>query len=467
MAKKYTVRCKSLDHEGRGNVVFNNTAFSVPYLLPGEKAEISLVYGKEKIGARLETLLSKSPDRVEPVCPMYGSCGGCNLMHMSYEAQLTYKQQVAEEAICEALGCFDAKGKSAAAAGRCPEELTPIMEPILGMEGEALHYRNKIHSTFGREKGRPTLGLYRESTHQVVPVDSCAIEQEAVTAIRKTILKFVKERGISVYNEDSGRGVLRHLLFRVAGDGGVMVVIVVGQNVFPEKRILAEAIAVKHPEVRTVVLNYNLKKTTMVLGNREETLYGSGYLEDRIGECTFRLSPRSFYQVNLPQMERLYQKAVEYANLQPGDTALDAYCGIGTITLLLAKSQPQADVSGVELNADAVKDATMNAKRNQLDNVHFTCADAGEYLKGLAAAGKKLSVLVMDPPRSGSSESFLKACLTLQPERIVYVSCNPDTLARDAKILAKRYRIEKVQPVDMFPQTGHVETVVLMSRKDK
>ncbi len=434
-------------------MVFNNTAFSVPYLLPGEKAEISLVYGKGKTGAKLENLLDKSPDRVEPVCPMYGRCGGCNLMHLNYEAQLRFKQQVAENAVAEAIG-----GKG----GKMPE-----IAPMLGMDGEALYYRNKIHSTFGREKGQPTLGLYQEFTHRVVPVKDCAIEQNAVIAIRKTILRFVKERGITIYNEDSGRGIMRHLMFRVARDGGIMVVLVVGQNVFPEKRVLAETIAAKHPEVRTVVLNFNLKKTTMVLGNREETLYGSGYLEDRIGDCVFRLSPRSFYQVNLPQMEKLYQKAVEFAALKPGDTAIDAYCGIGTITLLLAKSQPAADVTGVELNADAVEDAGVNAKRNRLANAQFTCADAGEYLKGMAAAGKNLSVLVMDPPRSGSSEDFLKACLTLKPERIVYVSCNPDTFARDAKRLAKQYRIEKVQPVDMFPQTDHVETVVLMSRVSK
>lgn len=449
MGKKYTVRCRELDSEGRGIVEFNNSTFSVPYLLPGEKAEISLVYGKNKTGAKLESVLTASPERTEPLCPMYRRCGGCTLMHLNYEGQLRWKQSVVERAVA---GIASPKAQKKAALD------PPKILPILGMEGDPLYYRNKIHSTFAKNARNDTvIGLYEEATHHVVPVKLCAIEQPVAARIRKTVLRFAREQNIPIYNEDTGRGVLRHLMFRVAKNGGVMVVIVVGQGIFREKSLLADAIVKQHPEVRTVVLNYNPKKTTMVLGNREETLYGNGYLEDVVGSCTFRLSPRSFYQVNAPQMERLYRVAVELAALRPSETAVDAYCGIGTITLLLAKSQPKAEIAGVELNPEAVADAGNNAKRNRLQNVTFTCADAGDYLKGMASLGCKLSVLVLDPPRSGCSEEFLKACLTLRPERIVYISCNPETFARDCRALESAYHLTRVQPVDMFPQTAKVE----------
>ncbi len=449
MGKKYTVRCRELDSEGRGIVEFNNSTFSVPYLLPGEKAEISLVYGKNKTGAKLESVLTPSADRTEPPCPMYRRCGGCTLMHLSYEQQLQWKQRVVEQAVA---GIASPKGQQGAALD------PPKIAPIIGMEGEPLYYPNNIHSTFEKNaRGDAMIGLYEESTHHVVPVKLCAIEQPVAARIRKTVLRFAREQGIPIYNEDTGRGVLRHLMFRVAKNGSVMVVIVVGQGIFREKSLLADAIVKQHPEVKTVVLNYNPKKTTMVLGNREETLYGNGYLEDTVGGCTFRLSPRSFYQVNAPQMERLYRVAVELAALRPSETAVDAYCGIGTITLLLAKSQPKAEIAGVDLNPEAVADADNNAKRNHLQNVAFTCADAGDYLKGMAALGCKLSVLVMDPPRSGASEDFLKACIALRPERIVYISCNPETFARDCRVLERYYHLTRVQPMDMFPQTAKVE----------
>jgi len=452
MGKKYTVRCKSLDREGRGLVSFNNSTFAVPYLLEGEKAEISLVYGRgrDNTGAELVTVLEPSADRVEPACPHFKECGGCNWMHMSYEKQLREKERI----VRENLESIFVKGKA-----KCP-----AISPIIAMD-TPLHYRNKVHSTFARDKkGKIVTGLYRENTHKVVPIKQCLLEQEAPARIMQTIRKFVEDRKIKVYDERTETGLMRHVLFRVAANGDVMVVPVIAETMFREKNLLVSTITKAHPEVKTIVLNYNLKRTTMVLGIREEVLFGTGVLEDTMNEIAFRLSPRSFYQVNYAQTKKLYEKVVEFADLKPGETVLDAYCGIGTITAFLAKAAPQAKVLGVELNEDAVKDANINAKRNNLENAHFVNQDAGQYITALAAEKEHVDVLVMDPPRSGSSEAFLKATVTLKPRRIVYVSCEPDTLARDLKVLCKSgYRLEKVQPVDMFPQTSKVETVVLLS----
>ena len=450
MGKVYTVRCKGLDNEGRGIVEFNNSTFSVPYLLPGEKAEISLVYGKNKTWAKLERVLTYSPDRVEMSCPVFRRCGGCTLMHMSYEAQLRWKQEYVARVVSQICAALD----------------PPKILPILGMQGDPFYYRNKIHATFAvNSRGETVLGLYEESSHRVVPIRLCAIEQPVAARIRKTVLRFARAQRIPVYNEDTGRGILRHLMFRVANDGSVMVVVVVGQGIFREKSLLADAIVKNHPEVRTVVLNYNTKKTTMVLGDREETLYGSGYLEDVVGGCEFRLSPRSFYQVNSPQMERLYRTAIDFAALRPRDSVVDAYCGIGTITLLLAKAEPAAQITGVELNPEAVADAKNNAKSNRLSSASFVCADAGSFLKEMAVRSQKLSVLVLDPPRSGCSEEFLRACCMLRPERIIYISCNPETFARDCRFLSAHYHLTRLQPVDMFAQVAKVELVGKLERR--
>ena len=454
MGKKYTVRCKGLDREGRGIVKFNNGTFSVPYLLPGEKAEISLVYGRrrEDTGATLSSVTEPSPDRVDTECPYYRECGGCTLLHLSYEGQLRFKEQRISEML---------SGLSASAKKNSPK---PRLLPIIGAE-EPFFYRNKIHATFGRDrKGHITTGLYREGTHELIPVRECRIENREVSAILKTIREFAEKRRLSVYREDTGTGLLRHVLFRVNRKNEVMVVPVVAESSFREKKLLAAEIVKKHPCVVTVVLNYNPKHTTMVLGTREEVLYGNGYLEDTIGDCVFRLSPRSFYQVNSMQTEKLYGEAVRLADIRSGETVVDAYCGTGTITLMMAKAAPDARFIGVELNGNAVRDAVSNAVRNRIGNAEFYEADAGTWLKRLAEEKTTVDVLTMDPPRSGSSPEFLKAVLALGPRRIVYVSCEPETLERDLKVLMKSYSLVSVQPVDMFPQTPKVESVVLLSK---
>ncbi len=452
MAKTYQVSCKAIDSEGRGIVTFNNATFSVPGLLDGEKGRISLVHLSGKTIAKLEEITKSSESRVIPPCPQHGTCGGCSLLHMTYEKQCSVKEAKVRE--CFAKLPWVAYDK--------------VVRPIIGEESEALHYRNKIHSTFGRDrKGKLITGLYQESTHRLVPVEGCALEAGIAGKIMATIRTFAEKNRIKVYDEDRGDGVLRHVLFRVAKSGDVMVVPVIGETMFPEKNRLVRHLVERHPEIKTIVLNYNSAKTTMVLGKREEVLYGDGYLTDTIGDCTFRISPRSFFQVNAAQTERLYQVALGAARIAPQERVLDAYCGTGTITLLAAKAQPKATITGVELNTDAVRDAENNAKRNGIENAAFVCEDAGKYLTYLAREKQPLDVLLMDPPRSGSTKAFLDAVRKLAPKRVVYISCNPETLVRDLALLKDGYRVELIQPVDMFPGTGHVECVVLMSRVNK
>lgn len=451
MAKSYIVRGKELDAQGRCRVVFNGTTFAIPNLLPGEKAEIALVYGKHETTARLVKLLEPSKERIEPACPNFVKCGGCQLMHLPYERQLALKEQRVRELLAPLAG-----------GGTSRTEFYPI----LGMSGAPFSYRNKVHATFGGGVRTPlTCGLYEEFSHRIVPVSACAIEHPKAAGIKKSVLDFARKYRLPAYDEDRGRGLLRHLWMRFNEKGEVLVVLVIGQPQFREKQRLVAYLCERHPEIVGIVLNINTAKTTMVLGTQEEILYGNGTIGMCLGEHSFALSPKSFFQINQQQTERLYAKAVEFAGVQPGERVVDAYCGIGTITMALAKAAPDAYITGVELNPDAVADARHSATACHARHLSFVQQDAGAYLLQLAQKRETLDVLVMDPPRSGSSKDFLRAALTLQPKRIVYISCNPETLARDCRELSKTYRLQIVQPVDMFPQTGHVETVCLLSRK--
>ncbi len=447
MGKKYTVGCKQLDTEGKGIVSFNGRTFSVPFFLDGEKGTISLVYGRNETTARMEEILKASPDRVNPECPYYMQCGGCDLMHMTYEKQLLVKQ-----------------GHVLSALSKRIEADKPEILPMLSAD-EPFRYRNKIHSTFAVQGGKVVGGLYAESTHRLMPLpEGCRIEPEEAAKIVRTICRFADSHLISVYDEDRRKGILRHVLIRISSGGDIMVVPVVAEKIFPKKRALAEAIVKNHPAVKTIVLNYNPAATTMVLGEKEEVLFGEGYITETLCGCTFRISPRSFFQVNTKQAEKLFATAVTFAGIKEGEQVIDAYCGTGTIGILAAKSAPGAVITGVELNEEAVRDARSNAERNGLKNASFVCADAGKYLSAAAAEGKKADVLFLDPPRSGSTPEFLKAVSKIRPERIVYISCNPDTLARDLELL-KGYKLTKVCAADMFCQCRHVESIVLLNQR--
>ena len=407
----------------------------------------------------------KQKKKPAAVCPYAKKCGGCDYQGMSYEQQLQEKQTYVRKNIgdyCKVL-------------------------PIIGMENP-YHYRNKVHAVFDVERrgkhangGRRTAGnghakaapggvisgVYKAGTHEVINIDSCEIEDELSSAIIRDIRGLLHSFKIKTYDEDTGYGLLRHVLVRRGFHSGeVMVVLVLGSPILPSKNNFVKALRKLHPEITTVVVNINDKQTSMVLGEKETVIYGKGYIEDTLCGCTFRISPKSFYQVNPVQTEIIYNKAITYAGLTGKERVIDAYCGTGTIGLIAASKAKE--VIGVELNRDAVKDAVINAKRNNIKNEQFYNADAGKFMVELAEQNEKVDVVFMDPPRAGSDEAFLSSVVKLAPKKVVYVSCNPETLARDLLYLTKHgYRAQECQPVDMFPWTKHVETVVLLSKGAK
>ncbi len=384
------------------------------------------------------------------ICPIVKKCGGCQYLSMNYTEQLDKKQK-------QMRILFEKYGK--------PEEIIGMKNPY--------NYRNKIHRTFaGKRGGEIVAGIYEEGTHNVLPVAECAIEDEKAAAIIKDLCKLFTSFKMKAYNEDTGYGLIRHVLIRTGRvTGQIMVVIVTVSPVFPSKNNFSKALMKLHPEITTIVHNINDKKTSMVIGKRNIPLYGKGYIEDVLCGKKFRISPQSFYQINSEQTEKLYGKAVEYAGLKGDETVLDAYCGIGTIGIVA--SDYAKEVIGVELNTEAVKDAINNAKLNATKNVTIYSNDAGKFITDFAENNnpdkldsKKIDVVFMDPPRSGSSEEFIKAVHKLMPEKVVYISCEPETLARDLKLLCKndRYTVKKMCPVDMFPFTNKCEMVCLLTK---
>ena len=376
-------------------------------------------------------------------CPLYKKCGGCQLQNLTYEQQLRYKQ----------VKCIRLLGKFC----RVGE--------IIGMENP-YHYRNKVQAAFALDRHSNIIsGVYQSSSHKIVPVTVCMTEDEKADEIIGTIRRLLKNFKLRPYNEDTGRGFLRHVLVkRGFKSGQIMVVLVTGTRDFPKKKDFVATLLKIHPEITTVVQNVNNQKTSMVLGNRSEVLFGDGYITVQLGDFSFRISPKAFYQINPIQTEVLYNTTLEFAGLTGKETVVDAYCGTGTIGIF---ASPKAKkVVGVELNPDAVKDARVNAKLNSAENTEFYNADAGEFLADAASSNEKYDVVIMDPPRSGSTVKFLKSVVKLAPKTVVYVSCNPETLARDLMFLVRNgYKVKKIQPVDMFPHTNHVETVVLLSHK--
>lgn len=375
-------------------------------------------------------------------CNISKKCGGCQFQGIPYKEQLKKKQKK-EQSLLGAYGKV------------CP---------IIGMENP-YYYRNKVHAVFDRDrKGNIISGIYEEGTHRVVPVENCLIEDEKSQEIIRTIRGMLKSFKIRTYDEDTGYGLLRHVLIRRGfSTGEIMVVLVTGSPIFPSKNNFVKALRKAHPEITTVVLNVNDRQTSMVLGEREKPIFGPGFIKDRLCGCMFRISPKSFYQVNPVQTERLYKKAIRLADLKGKEKVLDAYCGIGTIGMIASKQVKE--VIGVELNRDAVRDAIGNAKGNGVKNIRFYQADAGEFMVAMAEQGEKMDVVFMDPPRAGSDEAFLQSVIKLAPKKVVYISCNPETLARDLGYLTKKkYKVTKICPVDMFPFTDHCEVITCLQR---
>ncbi len=385
----------------------------------------------------------KNGNRNPNACALYKKCGGCQLQNLNYKAQLEYKQRKTE---------------------RLLSKFAPV-EKIIGMKIPH-HYRNKVQAAFGTDRsGRIISGVYQSSTHRIVPVERCMIEDKKADEIIASVKRLLISFKLTAFNERTGKGFLRHVLVkRGFASGQIMVVLVSATPVFPSKNNFIKALCALHPDITTVIHNINPYKTNLVLGERENVLYGKGYIEDTLCGCTFRISAKSFYQINPIQTEVLYSKAIEFADLRGEQTVMDAYCGIGTIGIIAAKRAGR--VVGVELNASAVRDAKVNAKLNRIGNIQFFNGDAGEFMQSAAADPEsgKIDVVFMDPPRAGSDERFLSSLCALGPGKVVYISCNPETLARDLEYLTKHgYSVQKIQPVDMFPHTNHIECVTMLT----
>lgn len=382
-------------------------------------------------------------NKSKQICPHAKKCGGCQLLNLSYEEQLRHKQVK----VIRLLGNF------------CH------VQEIIGMENP-YNYRNKAQYAFGRGKNGQTIaGVYQSSTHKIIDIESCMLTDTKADEIANTVKKLLKSFKLKPYNEDTKEGFLRHVLVKTGFKSGeVMVVLVTGTPQFPSKRSFVNALVGRHPEITTIVQNVNNRFTSMVLGDKSEVLFGEGKITEELCGLQFRISPKAFYQINPIQTEILYNKALEYANFKGNERIIDAYCGTGTIGLIASKNVKS--VIGVEINKDAVKDAKENAKLNNIGNVTFVASDAGKFMVDLANNNERIDAVIMDPARAGSDIAFLSSLVKLSPEKVIYVSCNPETLARDLMYLCKNgYKVKKIQPVDMFPHTDHVECVCLIDKK--
>ena len=437
-----TVYIEDLTHDGNGVAKIDGYPLFIQGALPGETVEVHVLKTLKNYGfAKVVDILTKSSDRVEAPCEYFAQCGGCQLQHLSYEGQLKWKQNMVAN-VMKRLGKIDA----------------PV-HPVKGMK-EPWNYRNKSQIPFGQnEAGQTVAGFYKTKSHAIVDMDRCLIQTGEADAMMADLKGEIASLGIRPYDEKSHRGMLRHVVARKArATGEVMIVIVTKSKKFPQAQAVVEKLRELVPNVTSIVQNVNSEKTNVIFGNETFTLWGKDTIEDTIGNVRFEISARSFYQVNPIQTEVLYKQALDYAQLTGNERVIDAYCGIGSISLFLAQQAGQ--VMGVEIVEQAIEDAKRNAELNGLTNTYFEAGPAEEVIPRWYAEGKVADVLVVDPPRKGCDEALLNTIIEQKPKRVVYVSCNPATLARDLRILEDGgYKTQEVQPVDMFPHTTHCEAV--------
>ena len=445
MNKIYRGRCVDISSEGKGVVKCGRDIIFCDGLFPGEEADIEILYQRAGVYfGKVKKLYTLSKDRIQPKCKICTACGGCQYQQINYQKQLEFKTNRVKNAL-NRIAHIPCK-----------------VNPCLGMK-TPYNYRNKIQVPFAKDrKGNILFGFYRENSHEIIPIKECAIEDKRAASILWDIKELAKEFNISIYNEDSGKGILRYVLIRTSYHfKELMVVLVTSIMNFPSQRNFVDALLKKHPEITTVVENVNSRHTNVILGNKEKILYGPGFIKDTILGLTFEISASSFFQVNPEQVEVLYKTALKLIDPNKKQIVLDAYSGVGTIGLIASKNAQK--VISVEIVKDAHKNAIENAKRNNINNIEFHCGDAGEFINNYDG---HLDIVIMDPPRKGSDKKFLSTLLYKEPKQIIYISCNPETLARDVEYLLDKYEITYVQPVDMFPMTAHCETVVnLMLRK--
>lgn len=434
---------------GEGIAKINNFTIFIPQAIKGEKVKIVVVKVLSSFGyGKILEILKCSPNRVESDCATYKRCGGCSLRHIKYEETLRIKQNTVQSLINKTL-----KNKIKA-------------EETLGM-GNPYFYRNKAQYPVGIGKdGKPVMGVFANRTHEIVPIEKCMIQNQQNEKVAKFILDYITKNNISIYNENTRKGLVRHIVTKIGvKTGQIMCIIVINGYEIPNEASLTKAILAKFPEVKSIVKNINMQNTNVILGKQNVNLYGNGYVEDKLGGYTFRISPLSFYQVNPVQAEKLYQIGVEAANITKDDIVFDLYCGIGTISLFMSKYAKK--VYGIEIVKEAVEAAKTNAKINNVENAEFLCGDVENVLQDLLYSKKVMpDIIMVDPPRKGLDKNTIQNILKVRPKKLVYISCNPATLVRDLSALEEVYEVKKIKPVDMFPFTSHVECVALMELKN-
>ena len=446
----FTVQITDTGTEGEGIGKIAGFTLFVKDAVIGDTVQVKVMKAKKNYAyAKLEKVLVPSPFRVEPPCAFHRQCGGCQLQSLSYEKQLEFKQNKIRNNLVR-IGGFE------------PEKIDACMEPIIGME-DPWHYRNKAQFPFGYDKeGNVVTGFYAGRTHTIIPNTDCALGVKENKEILEIILAYMKKYAVSAYEETTGKGLVRHVLIRKGfASGQIMVCLILNGKKLPEEQWLAEELW-KIPGMTSVSVNVNTERTNVIMGKKVRVLKGEEKIEDAIGDVVFRISPLSFYQVNPVQTRKLYGQALEYAGLTGEETVWDLYCGIGTISLFLA--QKAKKVYGVEIVPEAIADAKENAVRNGITNAEFYVGKAEEVLPQMyEEEGVYADVIVVDPPRKGCDEKCLETMVRMRPERIVYVSCDLATLARDLRYLGEMgYEIGKWRGCDMFPGTGHVESVIMM-----
>ena len=438
--------CTDISSEGKGVVKINKDIIFCDGLFIGEEALISILYSRAGVYyGKVKALLKSSPDRIQPRCKICTSCGGCQYQQVNYKTQLEYKTNRVRNALKHIAS------------------ISYNVEPCIGMDNP-YNYRNKIQIPFKKDKkGKIVFGCYKENSHEIIPIKECAIEDKRAAPILWDIKLLLEEMKIPVYDEDSRRGILRHVIVRTSYHyDELMVVLVTSQMNFPGQNNFIKALINKHPEITTIMENINSRKTNVILGDKEIVLYGKGFIMDSIRNFKFEISASSFYQINPVQVEKLYGIVYDAIDDNKNQIILDAYAGVGTIGMICASKAKC--VYSVELNKNASKNAIFNAKLNQITNMKFACDDACQYISHFEG---DLDVVIMDPPRAGSSETFLQVLIDKRVKQIIYVSCNPETLSRDLKYLSAFYKIDFVKTVDMFPMTNHVETIIGLCLKKK
>ena len=447
--KEYLVEIIDQGFEGEGIAKIEGFTIFIEGAIKGEKCRILIVkVTSSHAFGKLVEILEKSKYRVEPDCATYKRCGGCNLRHIDYEETLNIKQNTVQNLVNKTLN------------NKIKVEMT------VGM-GNPYNYRNKAQYPVGFDKsGEPVMGVYAKRTHEIIPMRNCMIQNPVSEKIANVVLGFFIKNNIPIYNEKNGEGLLRHIVIKVGiKTHEIMCILVLNKKELKKEKELIKVLIREFPEIKTIVKNYNMKNTNVILGNDNEVIYGDGYIYDELGDYTFKISPLSFYQINPIQTEALYNIAIEMADLKKTDTLFDLYCGIGTIGIF---ASPYVNrVYGIEIVKQAIEDAKENANINNIRNIEFFAGDVEKVFENvLKEHNVKPDVIFVDPPRKGLDKHTIENILNIKPEKIVYISCNPASLVRDLKLLEESYEIKKIQPVDMFPFTSNVECCAVMELKD-